>query len=155
MEELYHAGKIRAIGVSNFLIPHLENLMSHATVMPAVNQLELHPGYLQEKTVSFCKKHNIALEAWSPIGRARLLHNEFLTEMAETYHTTVADLCLTFDLENNFIILPKSTHLERMKENHKAGNYRISETDMMKIRNMPQTGWSGEHPDRATVKCAK
>lgn len=152
MEELYHAGKIRSIGVSNFLIPHLENLMSHATVMPAVNQLELHPGYLQEETVSFCKAHGIALEAWSPIGRARLLNDPLLMEMAKTYHTTVADLCLTFDLESDFIILPKSTHMERMEENLKAGSYEISESDKMKIRNMPCTGWSGLHPDRAPVK---
>ncbi len=150
-EELYEEGKIKAIGVSNFLVHHLENLLEHAKVVPAVNQLELHPGYLQEETVTFCNDNDIAIEAWSPIGRARLLHDPLLNRIAEKYEVSVAEICLSFDIQSGFIILPKSTHIERMRENLLAGQVIIEDEDMELIRSMPQTGWSGEHPDRERV----
>ena len=152
MEELLKEGKIRAIGVSNFLPHHFENLLKTAKIIPVLNQLELHPGYLQEEAVSYCRKKNIALEAWSPIGRARLMKNPLLNEMAEKYGVSVAHLCLSFGLQSGFIILPKSTHIERMKENLKADHDLLSDEDKEKIRSMPETGWSGEHPDREKVK---
>ena len=107
MEELYEAGKIRAIGVSNFLTHHLEKLLENSKVVPAVNQLELHPGYLQEDTVSFCREHGIAVEAWSPNGRARLADNPLLLELAEKYQTSLPAVCLRFGLQSVYIILPK------------------------------------------------
>ena len=152
MEELYEAGKIRAIGVSNFLTHHLEKLLENAKVVPAVNQLELHPGYLQEDTVSFCREHGIAVEAWSPNGRARLADNPLLLELAEKYQTWVPAVCLSFGLQSGFIILPKSTHPDRMKENLLADRLVLEDEDMQKIQNMPQAGWSGEHPDQETVQ---
>lgn len=152
MEELYEEGKIRAIGVSNFLPHHLDNLMDNTRVVPAVNQLELHPGYLQQEAVSYCKEKGIAVEAWSPIGRARIMQDALLLELAEKYRTSVAGICLAFDLQEGYIILPKSTHRERMEENLRADSIVISEDDMERIRRMPEAGWSGEHPDRETVK---
>ena len=152
MEELLKEGKIRAIGVSNFLPHHLDNLLKTADIVPAVNQLELHPGYLQEEAVSYCRERNIAIEAWSPIGRARLMKDPLLNEMAGKYGVSVAQFCLSFGLQSGFIILPKSTHIERMKENLDAKDNLLSSEDMEKLRQMPETGWSGEHPDRETVK---
>lgn len=152
MEELYEEGKIKAIGVSNFLVHHLENLMENAKVVPAVNQLELHPGYLQEDTVSFCRDHEIAVEAWSPNGRARLINNPLLIELAEKYQTSVAGVCLSFGLQRGYIILPKSTHPERMKENLLADRLVLEDKDIERIKNMPKDGWSGEHPDKKTEK---
>ncbi|MCR4798094.1 MAG: aldo/keto reductase [Lachnospiraceae bacterium] len=152
MEELYEEGKIKAIGVSNFLPHHLEHLLEHAKIKPAVNQLELHPGYLQEEAVEYCKDKDIAMEAWSPIGRARLLKEPLLVELAEKYGISVALLCLAFDLQNGYIILPKSTHFERMEENLNADAITLEEGDMERIRSMPLAGWSGEHPDRETVR---
>lgn len=152
MEELYEAGKIRAIGVSNFLTHHLEKLLENAKVIPAVNQLELHPGYLQEDTVSFCRDHGIAVEAWSPNGRARLADNPLLLELAEKYQTSVPAVCLSFGLQSGYIILPKSTHPDRMKENLLADRLILEDADMQKIQKMPQAGWSGEHPDQETVQ---
>ena len=80
MEKLYNEGKIRAIGVSNFLVHHLEELISGCEIEPMVNQIEFHPGHNQKETVEFCKKHEIVVEAWSPLGRGVILENEFLSE---------------------------------------------------------------------------
>ena len=126
--------------------------MKNSTITPAINQLELHPGYLQKEAVDFSRDHGIEIEAWSPIGRARLMNEPLLIEIAEKYGISVARLCLSFDLQSGFIILPKSTHRERMEENLKADEISIEEGDMQKIRSMQQAGWSGEHPDRETVK---
>lgn len=152
MEELYKEGKIRAIGVSNFLPHHLDNLLKTAEIIPAVNQLELHPGYLQEEAVDYCREKNIAVEAWSPMGRARVLKDPLLIEIAGKYGISTAALCLAICLQSGFIILPKSTHIDRMRENLKVDDIIIKDEDMEKIRSMPETGWSGEHPDRETVK---
>ena len=152
MEELMKAGRIRAIGVSNFLPHHLDNLLQTAEIVPAVNQLELHPGYLQKETVDYCREKNIAIEAWSPMGRARVLKDPLLSGLAAKYGVSTARLCLSFCLQSGFIILPKSTHIDRMKENLNAEDTVISKEDMDRICSMPETGWSGEHPDRETVK---
>lgn len=152
LEELYQDGRIRAIGVSNFLPHHLENLMKTAEIVPAVDQLELHPGYLQEDAVRFAREQGIAIEAWSPIGRGRLMENPVLTELAVKYGVSVPHLCLAFDLQEGFIIIPKSTHRERMEENLHPDDIHINDEDMERIRLMPGAGWSGEHPDRETVK---
>lgn len=151
MEELVKDGKIRAIGVSNFLPHHLDNLLETAEIVPAVNQLELHPGYLQEEAVEYSRKKGIEIEAWSPMGRARLADDPLLKKIAERYEMSVARLCLCFCLQSGFIIIPKSTHYERMQENLTVKDDIISEDDMKLIREMPEAGWSGEHPDRETV----
>ncbi len=151
MEELVKDGKIRAIGVSNFLPHHLDNLLETAEIVPAVNQLELHPGYLQEEAVEYSRKKGIEIEAWSPMGRARLADDPLLKKIAAKYEMSVARLCLCFCLQSGFIIIPKSTHFERMQENLTVKDDIISEDDMKLIREMPEAGWSGEHPDRETV----
>ena len=155
MEEMLKEGKIRSIGVSNFLPHHLDNLLESATIVPAVNQLELHPGYLQEEALEYCKNKGIEIEAWSPMGRARLKDNPTLLKIASKYGVSVPFLCLCFCLQSGFIIIPKSTHYERMQENLTAREDLLSEEDMRLIREMPEAGWSGEHPDRETVKPAR
>lgn len=147
LEEMQAAGKICSIGVSNFLPHHLQNLMEHADVIPAVNQLELHPGYMQNAACEYCRKHGIVLEAWSPIGRGRLSENAILRSLAEKYHTTIPHLCLVYLHQEGIIVLPKSTNYDRMKENMILDDVFLSEEDMWKIRTMPQAGWGGEHPD--------
>ena len=151
MEEMVKEGKIRTIGVSNFLPHHLDNLLETAEIVPAVDQLELHPGYLQKEAVDYCRKKGIEIEAWSPMGRARLSDNALLKEIAAKYGVSVAHLCLDFCLQSGFIIIPKSTHFERMQENLTVRDDMISEEDMRAIYEMPEAGWSGEHPDRETV----
>ncbi|MGN0955409.1 aldo/keto reductase [Dialister sp.] len=152
LEELYKEGKIRAIGVSNFLVHHLENLMDSARIAPMVNQLELHPGYLQKETVDFCKAHHIAVEAWSPIGRGRLFHDPLLMKIAGDHGISTAAVSLAFDLAMGYIILPKSTHKERMIENLHADKIHLTDEEIKAISAMAETGWSGEHPDRPDVR---
>ena len=93
MTELYKAGRIKAIGVCNFLPHHLKALME-TEVQPMVNQIEFHPGQMQEETVSYCKDHNIIVEAWSPLGTGRMLSNEMLKSIAAKYGKSAAQLCI-------------------------------------------------------------
>ncbi len=102
--------------------------------------------------MAYCREHGIAIEAWSPIGRARLMEDPILRELAEKYETSVAAICLAFGLQRDFIIIPKSTHYDRMKDNLTADKLILDESDMDRIRSMPLAGWSGEHPDRETIK---
>lgn len=151
MEELYEEGKIKAIGVSNCLPHHLEVILESGNAVPAVNQLEIHPGYLQRDAVEFCRKHGILVQAWSPLGRSRVLQTPLLLELAEKYGVSCAQLCLRFDIQYGVLPLPKASSFERMKQNREVFGFEISEEDMERILNMPQTGWSGEHPDRERV----
>lgn len=152
LEELYRSGAVRAIGVSNFLPHHLMNLLGDCTVRPMVNQLEYHPGYIQEAAVRWCQSQNIQVEGWSPIGRMRLKDEPLLGELAEKYGVTVAQICLRFGVQNQIIPLPKSSSPERMAQNLDLFSFSLSEEDMFRIRTLPQLGWGGEHPDRARVR---
>ena len=96
LEELYRAGRVRAIGVSNFLPHHLNNLMERTGIVPLVNQLEFHPGYIQKAAVDFSQRLGIQVEAWSPIGRARVLKEPLLLELAEKYQVSEAQICIRF-----------------------------------------------------------
>ena len=147
MEELYHAGKIRAIGLSNFLPHHIENICKNCEVEPMVNQIEFHPGYTQETVLRYCNEHDIRVQAWSPLGRQRVLKDVLIVELSEQYQVSPARLCLRFALQRGVIPLPKASSIERMKENQDIFSFAIEETDMYRLETMPQTGWSLEHPD--------
>ena len=151
LEELYDEKKVRAIGVSNFLPHHLDVILNSCKIMPAVDQIEFHPGYTQTETVNFCRSLRIQVEAWSPIGRARLIDNPLLKEIAAKYNKSVPQLCIRFSLQNNVLPLPKASSPERMAQNLDVFDFEISEEDMEKIMAMPVTGWSGEHPDAEPV----
>lgn len=151
MEELYQQGKIRAIGFSNFLPHHIENILEHCTIPPMVNQLEFHPGYTQEAAVRYCKEHRIQVQAWSPIGRTRVLKEPLILELAEKYKVSPAQICLRFALQKEIIPLPKSSSMSRMKENQDIFSFEITGGDMYRLETLPQIGWSGEHPDRERV----
>ena len=147
MEELQKEGKIRGLGLSNFLPHHIKNILENGTVKPVVNQLELHPGYMQQAAVQYCKEHGIQMQAWSPIGRRRILEDGLILELAGKYQVSPAQLCLRFLLQNDIIPLPKSSSMERMKQNMDLFHFEISEEDVLRLATMPQAGWSGEHPD--------
>ena len=148
METLYRDGLCRAIGVSNFLVTHLENIKQRCSILPMVDQIEFHPGYLQPETVAYCKENGILPEAWSPFGRGRVLSHPVLCKIAANYGVSVAQLCVRFALQNRVLPLPKSTSEERIRENFNAFSFEISATDMHEIESLPPCGWSGEHPDR-------
>ena len=150
-EKLYKEGKVRAIGVSNFLPHHLDNLFENCEIKPMVDQIEYHPGYTQEATVQYCKQHDILVQAWSPIARGRILQDVTLIEMAEKYSVSVAKLALRFCIQNDVLPLPKASSKERMRENMDLFDFEISDEDMKRLNTRPQIGWSGEHPDRERI----
>lgn len=149
MEELYEAGKIRAIGLSNFLPHHIENILKDCRVSPAVDQIEYHPGYSQEAVVNYCRERGILVQAWSPIGRSRVLDEPLVKELAAKYGVSPAQICLKFAVQRNIIPLPKSSSEDRMRENLDLYSFELEQDDIWRLSTMPQTGWSGEHPDRA------
>lgn len=146
LTELYRAGRIKAIGVSNFLPHHMDSLMQ-TEVQPMVNQIEYHVGQLQEQTVKYCHENNIVVEAWSPLGTGRMLNNEALIAIAEKYGRSVAQLCIRWCLQNGVLPLPKSVTPSRIYENSKVFDFVISDEDMNIINSMPYFGGSGHDPD--------
>lgn len=148
MENLYREGKIRAIGLSNFYPHHIMPLLKKVEISPMVNQIEFHPGYTQKFVVDYCKENNIVVEAWSPLGRAAVLSDSVICDLAERYGRTPAQICLRFIYQCGIISLPKASSKIRMHQNMEIFDFEISDEDMSVIHTLPQTGWSGEHPDR-------
>lgn len=149
MTELYKEGKVRAIGVANFLPHHLKSLMQ-TEVAPMVNQIEYHPGQMQEDVVAYCRDNDILVEAYSPLGTGRVLDNAELKEIADRYGKSVAQLCLRWELQNGVLPLPKSVTPSRIKENTEIFDFEISDADMKKIDALPYIGGSGLNPDTVT-----
>lgn len=147
MEELYKAGRIRAIGLSNFLPHHLDVILQNCNIKPMVNQLEMNPGYTQEAAVNYSQANGILVQAWSPLGRQRVLQAPLLTELAAKYKVSPARICLRFELQKGINPIPKASAMERMKDNMNVFDFEISTEDMQRLNTLPQIGWSGEHPD--------
>jgi diketogulonate reductase-like aldo/keto reductase len=147
MTELYQAGKIRAIGVSNFLPHHLKALME-TEVAPMVDQIELHPGQRQAETVDYCAENGILVEAWSPMARGKLADHPLLVELGEKYHRSVAQICLRWCLQHGALPLPKSVTPSRIRENTQVFDFVLSQGDMAALDSLPLVGSSGHHPDR-------
>ena len=152
MEHLYSQGKIRALGISNFLPYHAENILSRCEVMPSIAQFEFHPGHLQFPALEYYRRKGIQVQAWSPIGRGRVLDDVLIRELAGKYHVTPAQICIRFCIQEGVMPLPKASSPERMRENLACVNFSLDDEDISRIENMPPVGWSGEHPDRERVK---
>ena len=112
-----------------------------------VDQIEFHPGYVQWETVKFCRASQILVEAWSPLGRQRLADDPLLAELAGKYGVSQAQICLRFALDCGVAPLPKSADAGRMRQNL-ALDFALEAEDLERLRTMPQTGWSGLHPDK-------
>lgn len=147
MTELYKSGKVKAIGVSNFMPHHLKALME-TEVPPMVDQIEFHPGMMQEETLDYCRDKGILVEAWSPLGTGRMLANPVLKEIAGTYHKSVAQLCIRWCLQHSVLPLPKSVTPARIAENAEVFDFEITAEDMSRIDRMDNFGGSGLHPDQ-------
>ncbi|ABX42124.1 aldo/keto reductase [Lachnoclostridium phytofermentans] len=147
-EELYNQGKIKAIGVSNFLPHHFEPLLATAKIKPMVNQIEFHPGMLQEETIAFCKQHNILAEAWAPFSNGQILNHPVLNEIADQYKKSVAQLSLRWIIQKGIVPLPKSVTPERIKNNLEVFDFEISAQDVLKIDGLTDCESSGLHPDK-------
>ena len=144
-EELYEAGKIRAIGVSNFMPHHIEALMETAKIKPMVNQLKLCPGITQPEIVDYCNKNGILVEAYSPFGTGTVFGSEKMQELAKKYNKTIGQLCLRWCLQMGFVSLPKSANPMRIKDNAQIFDFEIEKADMDIISALE--GACGETPD--------
>lgn len=146
MTDLYKAGKIKSIGVSNFKPHHLAALMK-TEVKPMVNQIEFHPGFMQEETVKYCRDNDILVEAWSPLGTGRMLSNPVLQEIAGHYGKSVAQICIRWCIQHDVLPLPKSVTPSRILENIQIFDFEINEEDMQRIDALDNFGGSGLDPD--------
>jgi diketogulonate reductase-like aldo/keto reductase len=147
-EHLYKQGKIKAIGVSNFPKDYLAKLLESATIVPAVNQIEFHPGYLQEDTVALCQSNDILVQAWSPLGSGRILQDETLVALAKEKNTSVGQLCIKFALSQGILPLPKSTNPDNIKRNLAIDDFELTASDIKTILELPQMGFSGSDPKK-------
>ncbi len=147
MEDLCREGKICEIGLSNFHPHHIEGIIKNAEIMPVIDQLELHPGYMQEYTLTYLREHDIFPQAWSPLGRARLLSDPVILELARKYKRSSAQICLRYLLQRGVSVVVKSASPARMRENQNVFDFELSFEDMSLLSCMAQAGWSGEHPD--------
>lgn len=147
MEELKAAGKIKSIGVSNFWQEHLEALFQTANVIPAINQIEFHPGYWQPKLTEFCQKQGIVVESWSPLARGKVFGNDILEKIANKHHKSVSQVCLHWVIQHNVVVIPKATTLKRIEENINLFDFELSDEEMKQINDLPKMGFSGELPN--------
>ncbi|MEF2966034.1 aldo/keto reductase [Paenibacillus sp. M1] len=147
LEKVYKEGKVRAIGVSNFQIHHLEDLLGEATVVPAVNQVELHPQLTQKELLKFAKGKGIRLEAWSPLGQGNLLTNDTLVSIGKKYGKTAAQVILRWDLQVGVITIPKSVTESRIIENADIFDFELSAEDIAAIDGLNQNKRFGSDPD--------
>ena len=136
MEEILKEGKTRAIGVSNFTIPHLKELLRNGKIVPAVNQVEFHPFLFQKELLDYCEKKSIKIEAYCPLTRGEKLKNPILVKIAKEYNKTEAQILLRWGIQNNLIELPKSSHQSRITENFRIFDWEISDRDMYKLNNL-------------------
>lgn len=138
MEELYREGKIRAIGVSNFQMDRLVDLILHNEVVPAINQIETHPFCQQIESAKLMKEYNVQIESWGPFaeGRNNMFQNEVLLSLAEKYSKSVAQVILRWLIQRGVVAIPKSVHKERIIENFNIFDFKLSQEDMEKIASL-------------------
>lgn len=137
MEDLYKQGKIRAIGVSNFLVHHLDELLETATIVPHVNQIRLFPGLRQDEVISYCKEKGIAIEAYSPFGTGKIFEVKELQELASKYNKSIAQICVRYSLDKGYIPLPKSVTPSRIKSNIEVFDFKLDKEDIKLLDNLP------------------
>ncbi|TXT64060.1 MAG: 2,5-diketo-D-gluconate reductase A [Promethearchaeota archaeon] len=135
MEELYREDKIKAIGVANFAVKHLRELLNNFDITPAVNQFELHPFLFnqEEELIQYCKSHKIQVEAYSPLTHGKRLNNPTIKSIADKYNKTTAQILLRWALQHNFIVIPKSSNRDHIQENADIFDFEIADIDMKEI----------------------
>ncbi|MEK3757992.1 aldo/keto reductase [Paenibacillus sp. FSL R7-0337] len=148
LEKLYADGKVRAIGVSNFQIDHLEDLLADAAVKPMVNQVELHPLLNQQELREYCKAQGIQIEAWAPLAQGHLLDNEVLADIAAHHNKTLPQVILRWDLQNGIVTIPKSIREERIIANADIFDFELSDEEISRIDGLNRDQRFGSHPDR-------
>lgn len=147
LEELYRQKRIRAIGVSNFLQHHLEDLLTEASIVPMVNQMEFHPYLVQQGLLDFCRSKNIQYEAWSPLMQGKIFELNVFKKMAGKYKKTIAQLVLRWDLQKGVITIPKSSKKQRILDNAAVFDFSISKEDMAILDGQDKGKRFGPDPD--------
>lgn len=146
-EELYKAGKIRAIGVSNFWCHHIDELMKTAEIAPMVNQIKLCPGESQEAVTAYCRHKGIAIEAYSPMGTGKIFDVPEMQQLAEKYGKSIAQICIRWSLQNGWLPLPKSVTPERICQNAEVFNFELEAEDVQRIRELRGCVGFSRNPD--------
>ncbi|WP_299219979.1 aldo/keto reductase [uncultured Aquimarina sp.] len=147
LEKLYKDGRIKAIGVSNFMQHHLENLMKNSEIIPMVNQMEFHPYLVQQDLIDFCNKHKIRYEAWSPMMQGKIFKLSILDELAKKYNKTIAQIVLRWNLQKGVITIPKSAKKERIISNANLFDFELSQEDVSYIDSLDRNQRIGPDPD--------
>jgi methylglyoxal/glyoxal reductase len=130
LEELHRQGLCRAVGVSNYTVRHLEELLGHSNLVPAVNQVEFHPFVYDPELLRYCEAHGIRLEAWSPLTRARRMDDPTIVTIAAAHHRTPAQVLIRWGLEHGILEIPKSIHRERIHENAQVFDFSLTASEM-------------------------
>lgn len=149
MEKIYKEGLTKSIGVSNFLIHHLKDILESSELVPSVNQVEFHPYVIQKDLTNFCKKNNIQFESWSPLGATKngLLKDKTIIEIAKNYNKSPAQIILRWNIDKGIVTIPKSSNIDRQKENLNIFDFELSESDIKKIDGLDKNERVGSHPD--------
>lgn len=150
LERLLSDGRVRAIGTSNFQIHHLEALMAETDVVPALNQVELHPWLQQRELRAFHAEHGIVTGAWSPLARGRLLDDPELSVLAAAHGVSVAQLVIRWHLQEGNVVIPKASSPERIRENADVFGFALTDADLAAVAAMDRGFRSGSHPDHVS-----
>ena len=147
MEYLYKQKRVRAIGVSNFMQHHLEDLLGTAKIVPMVNQMEFHPYLVQQNLIDFCSDKNIQYEAWSPMMQGRIFGIDIFKELANKYDKTIAQIVLRWDLQKGVITIPKSSKRDRILANADIFDFELTSEDMANLDSLDRDQRYGPDPD--------
>jgi 2,5-diketo-D-gluconate reductase A len=147
MERMYEGGQVRAIGVSNFKQHHLDRLLGATTVVPAVNQIEIHPYLTQDDLRQYDREHQIETEAWSPIAQGKVLKDPVLVRIAERVGRSTAQVTLRWHIQRGDIVFPKSVNRDRMQENFELFDFELSDADISDITALNRNERTGPDPD--------
>lgn len=148
LETLYREGRVRAIGVSNFQVDHLERVLEERDVVPAVNQVELHPWLQQRDLRAVHARHGITTEAWSPLARGALLEDPILADVAAKHGRSVAQIALRWQIQEGIVVFPKASSAERIRQNADLFGFSLDQEDLDRIAGLDRDFRSGSHPDQ-------
>lgn len=151
-EKIYQSKRVRAIGVSNFKPHHLDQLLQMAEIVPAVNQIELHPLFQQQEIQTYCRARGIVIESYSPLMEGKALDHPIITELAQQYAKTPAQIILRWHVQNGFVVIPKSAKPDRIRENFALYDFELDDKDMQTITKMERRQRVGVDPDVFNLK---
>lgn len=150
MEQIYESGRAKSIGVSNFLVHHLEDLLSSSKIVPAVNQVEFHPYLVQPELLTYCQSHQIQVEAWSPLMQGEVVNVEAVQKLAEKYGKTPAQIVLRWAFQHKVVTIPKSSRPTRIAENAQIFDFELSQDEINLLDTLDKGKRFGPDPDTFT-----